>query len=273
MSKISIKLASELLSEMGLDVAIVADDKDADTVELTELVEQSNTYMKGVLTPIIKSEVEQEIIDDKVGRMSGSMRSAITRIFGIPRKELGDMGIDEMVLHAKNSYDTAKGNSVQEWEQKYNELVQERDALEEKLPAELERVNKEWQDKYDDRDIDAYFLQVAEKQPRKGGDVSEHAAYLKYKAAQEFKLKWDAQNKTVIPHKDDKPVLNGNKPYDFHSFAKATFEKAGILATDMRHIDPTKVKDKTETTARAGVAETDLAPNLGGFAAYASGEA
>lgn len=244
--KLSIEQANEYLQELGLQgVQVVADEKEAEKDFKAEtLVQQTNDTIR----EIVRGDIEKEITETRGaaedGKAMGLLRSAAARIFGGVPKDYEGLDVKGIVSKAKENYNANNSKQQKDWEEERDELI----SAHEKAIAELE---EEWtgkvtsaEEKYIQRDIDSYFMTLAGKVPTKGGELSEHADTLQYKARKQYDLKWNSEkNQVEFYTKDGKLAMNGNKPVDHTEFAKETFTKLGTIATGTQHLVPKTIKD------------------------------
>lgn len=247
--KFSIEQASKLLKELGVDAQVVGtDDKGVDK-DLN--VEDIITKAKEEITTDARSDIETELRDkitsEAVGRQIGKLRSVLARTYGIKTADLKDLEVEDAVKLSKEIYDKNKGAQINDFEEERQKLINDYEEQletqkanfeerENSLKADHEAAISAANDKYIQRDIDSHFLKLAKAHPTKGGDLEEQAKMLKIRAKESYDLQYDEKaGKVVFLDKDKKkPVAD----FDESNFAKESYEKWGILATDTRHIDP-----------------------------------
>ena len=253
--KLSIEQVNEYLRTLGVDAEVVTDEKDiAKDFKADELVQTTNDTIKEV----VRADIEAETIDAKlpaeIGKTMGTLRSAIARAFGGTNKEYEGMEIKDIVAKAKEKYNEVNGRVQNDWEQEKASMVEEHEKLIEALKTEYDDKLAESNNKYIQRDIDAYFLTLAQSQAVKSGDITEHADTLQYKARKQYDVKWNDEKKVVEFWKDGRVAMNGNKPIDHKEFAKDIFTKNGVLATGTQHLSP---KDVKEHNLSSGIIKDD----------------
>lgn len=241
---ISVEQANKLLAALAGDVAVVADEQMADTgIDTDALLATINDNISTNLRPTLEEQMKPLIEHNYLGRFTGTMRAAIYRIFEIPRKELDNMNIEQMVKRCKELVDgyvhqtdaerqAATEAAINGYEVQLQEL---KETYETQLAAE--------RDKQTQQDITTRCISLLEKLPRKGGDITEQAEMLRYKMQHAYDIRYNEANKQLEFYKEDKPVLaDNNQPLSDEGFARMWAEKAGILVNDTRHISPADVK-------------------------------
>lgn len=244
MQKISIEQANELLSQIGVDAAVVADN--ADDVNMDELTDSALEKVKSTVRPDVEKEVREAATSEFTGKFHNSLRSVAVRVFNIPRRELADMDADAILAKCKESM-ASKAND-NDWAKEKEEIVQA-----------YEKQIQDWEAKYNtdlaakdamfiERDIDAVCLSIVEKLPRKGGDLKEQAEMLKYRMRQNYDVRINNGNIELYT-KDGQPAKEGNKAVKVDDYAKNWAEKAGILVSDTRHITPAEARNNPNVEA------------------------
>eukprot|EP01136_Pigoraptor_vietnamica_P017530 Opistho-1_new@62811 len=103
---ISIEQANKLLAALAGNVAVVADEQQADAnVDTEALLASINENITTNLRPTLEEQMKPLIEGNYLGRFTGTMRAAMYRIFNIPRKELESLNIEQMVTKCKQMVD------------------------------------------------------------------------------------------------------------------------------------------------------------------------
>ena len=244
MPKISLKQANELLKEIGADVEVVEDDQAEKDTDITAQAENIHNGIKELVRPDIEAEIVDKTDKASVGKALDVTRQQITKQLGIPRSQLKGLSEAEMIALVKEKTSGNKDDNADAWAQEKQDII---DNYEEQLENQktdyqtrIDDANK----KYTQKNIDDYFIELANKHPRKGGELKDHASYLKYKAEQDFDIVWNEEKGVPDFLKDNIPAKSGNKAFDPDAWTKTTFEHMGVLATDTRHVTPSEIDEK-----------------------------
>lgn len=260
---ISIEQANKLLAALAGNVAVVADEQQADAnVDTEALLASINENIATNLRPTLEEQMKPLIEGNYLGRFTGTMRAAMYRIFNIPRKELESLNIEQMVAKCKQMVDAQIAQNETERQQAAETAINGYEAQLQQIKDNYESMLSAERDKQVQRDITARCMSLLERLPRKGGDIAEQAEMLRYKMQSAYDIRYNEAEKKLEFYKEDKPVFtDNNQPMSDESFARMWAEKAGILVNDTRHISPADVKAGHSGGYGSGVIIAQPAPD------------
>lgn len=257
--KVTIEQAKELLSEILGDVELVeADNADKD-FDLDAILAKGKDYYKADLSKEALEVTENEVH----GKVIKSLRSVVGRTFSIPRKDMENMTVDQIISKVKENVEAGSASGATEWKEKYDTLLQnsekEKDDLENTWKQKYDDDIAVERTKYVDRDVNDYVRSQMEKLPRKGGDLNAQTEVLRYRLEKlGYKPKMSEDGSTVEWEKDGKKITK------FEEVIKTEADKTFGLAKDTSHIKPSDVLAGKENGAKAGVVAVDN-PQGNGF--------
>lgn len=260
---ISIEQANKLLAALAGNVAVVADEQQADAnVDTEALLASINENITTNLRPTLEEQMKPLIEGNYLGRFTGTMRAAMYRIFNIPRKELESLNIEQMVAKCKQMVDAQIAQNETERQQAAETAINGYEAQLQQIKDNYEAMLSAERNKQVQRDITARCMSLLERLPRKGGDIAEQAEMLRYKMQSAYDIRYNEAEKKLEFYKEDKPVFtDNNQPMSDESFARMWAEKAGILVNDTRHISPADVKAGHSGGYGSGVIIAQPAPD------------
>lgn len=240
--KLSLEQASKLLSALLGGAEVVENEHEADEVETQELLGKITASVSDGLRPSLEEQLKPTLEAAFTGRHLGALRSAAQRVFNVPRRELEDLTIEQLLTKCKGAIDE---RAIQTEDQKAVALqatIHDYETQIEQLKAAHENELREANEKFMQRDIAARCISIIEKLPRKGGDLNEQADMLRYKMNATYEVRYNEQTRRLEFYKEGKPATSeGNEPLTDEDFARNWAEKAGILVSDTRHIAPADV--------------------------------
>ncbi|WP_276135018.1 hypothetical protein [Polluticoccus soli] len=253
--KLSLEQASKLLNALLGDAAVVADEHEADTdLSHEQLISTVNDTLSRTLRPSIEEQLKPALEAGFTGRYLGALRSAAQRVFNVPKRELEDMSIEQVLSKCKGAFETRASQSDDERFVSLEAAIHDYESQIDQLKATHEAQLKDAHDKYVQRDIAARCISIIEKLPRKGGDLHEQADMLRYKMSNTYEVRYNEQTKQLEFYKEGKPATSeDNTPITDENFARNWAEKAGILVSDTRHISPADVKAGQQGQYATGV--------------------
>lgn len=204
--KISLSTAQKLLEELGVDVELVAENDDTG-VDVSALASEATEYLKPQILSAAKEGTEAELN----GKFLGTLRSAVQRTLNIPKKEMEEKSVSEIMAIIKANTESHTGEAANEWKSKYEAAVQD-------YETQLENTQSTWQSKYDndikaandrytDRDINDAIVGIVNKMPRSGGDPVKQARVLRNLAKEAgYEMSFDEASKALKMVKDGKPA-------------------------------------------------------------------
>lgn len=242
--KLSIEQANKLLSQLTAGVTVVEDEQQADrNADIEAVFENISQVVAKANRPLIEGEVKAGLESAFTARYLGALRSAAHRVFNIPRREMEDLSLEQLLSKCKTAVDSRNTQTDAERQTIWETTVQDYENQIEQLKTMHVAELKEEQAKYTQRDIASRCLNIIEKLPRKGGDLQEQAEMLRYKMQKVYEVRYNEDTKQLEFYKEGKPVLNEtNEPVSDEDFARNWAERAGILVRDTRHISPADVQ-------------------------------
>lgn len=242
--KLSIEQANKLLSQLTAGVTVVGDDQQADKNSDLEAVFTNISQVVGkTIRPSLEEEVKASTDAAFTARYLGALRSAAHRVFNIPRRELEELSVEQLLSKCKGTIETRYTQTEAERQTGVEATIREYETQMEQLKASHEVQLTEERAKYMQRDITARCLSIIEKLPRKGGDLQEQADMLRYKMQKVYEVRYNEDTRQLEFYKEGKPAVNDtNQPVTDEDFARTWAERAGILVRDTRHIQPANVQ-------------------------------
>lgn len=273
--KLSIEQANKLLSQLTAGVTVVADEQQADSNTDLEAVFNNISEVVGKsIRPTLEEEVKAAVEPAFTARYLGALRSAAHRVFNIPRKEMEDKSLEQLLVKCKGVLEGRYSQDDAERQTMWATTVQDYEQQLEQLKTEHAQQIKAEQDKYIQRDIAARCLSIIEKLPRKGGDLQEQADMLRYKMQKVYEVRYNEDTKRLEFYNDGKPAMSeDNALVSDEDFARTWAERAGILVRDTRHISPAEVQAGQQGTY-AGIVlnnEEHNGNNMNAIEAWAEG--
>src|SRR6476661_1836317 len=113
--KLSIEQASKLLNALLGDAAVVADEREADAdLSHEQLISTISDTLSKTLRPAIEEQLKPTLEAGFTGRYLGALRSAAQRVFNVPKRELEDMSIEQVLAKCKGAFETRTNQSGDE---------------------------------------------------------------------------------------------------------------------------------------------------------------
>ena len=255
--KISIEQANKLLAALQVDAAVAEDEHEADTgIDTDTLVMQVSQNMAASLRPAIEAQLKPEFESNFMGRYSGTLRAAVTRIFNIPKKEIDDLTVEQVIAKCKAVAETLPQPEAERLAM-LEVAVQGYEQQLEDLKAGYEQRLEDAYRKQLQKDMMARCLSLIEKLPRKGGDLYEQAELLRHKMHTAYDVRYNENTKVLELYNDDQPAVHDNNQLlSDEDFARMWATKAGILVNDTRHISPADVKAGQQGAYSSGIIQT-----------------
>ncbi len=257
--KLSIDQANKLLSQLTAGVTVVADKQQADKNADVEAVFDNISQVVGkAIRPALEEELKASSDAAFTARYLGTLRSAAHRVFNIPRRELEELSVEQLLSKCKGALESRYTQTDAERQTGLEATVREYEQQLEQLKVQHEEELKAEQAKYMQRDITARCLGIVEKLPRKGGDLQEQAEMLSYKIQKAYEVRYNENTCRLELYKEGKPANNeNNTPLTDEDFAREWAERAGILVKDNRHISPADVQAGQQNGFMSMLTDTD----------------
>jgi DNA repair exonuclease SbcCD ATPase subunit len=241
--KLSLEQANQLLSELMPGVAVAENEHDADNIDVDSMVIAINKAVTESLRPTVEAELKPGLESSFLGRHLGALRSAAQRVFNVPKRELEEMNIEQLLAKCKGALESRYNQTDEQRNAQVETTVHDYETQIEQLKSVHEQQLSEERAKYMQRDITARCISLVEKLPRKGGDLMEQADLLRYKMQSAYEVRYNEERKQLEFYKEGKPAMQeNNQPVTDEDFAKLWAEKAGILVNDTRHVSPSELK-------------------------------
>lgn len=272
--KLSIEQANKLLSQLAAGVTVVEDEQQADTnADLEAVFNNIGQVVGKAIRPSLEEEVKAGTDAAFTARYLGALRSAAHRVFNIPRRELEELSVEQLLSKCKGTQDSRYSQTEAERQTGLEASIREYEVQLEQLKAGHEQQLTAERTKYIQRDIAARCISIIEKLPRKGGDLQEQADMLRYKMQKVYEVRYNEDSKQLEFYKEGKPAMTEtNEPVTDEEFARTWAERAGILVRDTRHIQPADVQaGLTGTYAAVSTNQDDHAGGMNAIEAWAEG--
>lgn len=261
-TKLSIEQANELLTKIGVEIAVVADAEQADTnanIETlaTGIFADVNDKMKAD----VEYEVKQAAKSEEAGKQLGSLRRVLIRHFGVKADDIADLSMDEMVKLGKERLTENTTGAQTDFQTRYETMVNE-------YEDKLAKKDSEWQGKLEETNgrftskmMEERLQSLINELPRKDGvDPVRLAKMALREMKDEYSIKFNEDDKSIAFFEKTNPeklVFDGKNPVTDKYFAKKFLEGIGGLATDTRHIPPSTVNNGGATGAKSGIVRSE----------------
>lgn len=242
--KLSIEQANKLLSQLTAGVAVVENEQQADkSPDLEAVFNNISQVVSKAVRPALEEEMKAGADAAFTARYLGTLRSAAHRVFNIPRRELDELSVEQILSKCKGVHETRLNQTGAEIQTSLEATMRDYEQQIETLKQQHETALTQERDKYLQRDITARCLSIIERLPRKGGDLQEQADMLRYKMQKVYEVRYNEDTKQLEFYKEGKQALwDNNEPVNDEEFARTWAEKAGILVRDTRHLSPAAVQ-------------------------------
>lgn len=242
--KLSIEQANKLLAQLTAGVTVVADEQQADTnADLEGVFNNISEVVGQTIRPTVETEMRDSLESAFTGRYLGALRSAAQRVFNVPKRDMENLSIEQVLAKCKGAVDSRYTQTDAERQTIWESTVQGYEEQLEQMKQGFEQQLKVEQAKYQERDIAARCISIVDKLPRKGGDLQEQADMLRYKMQKTYEVRYNEESKRLEFYKDGKPAVSeSNEPLSDEDFARNWAERAGLLVRDTRHISPAEVQ-------------------------------
>lgn len=272
--KLSVEQVNKLLSQLAAGVTVVGDEQHADRNADLEAVFSNISQVVGkAIRPALEEEVKAGTDAAFTARYLGALRSAAHRVFNIPRRELEELSVEQLLSKCKGTQDSRYTQTEAERQTTLEATIREYETQVEQLKlTHEERLNEE-RSRYTQRDIAARCISIIEKLPRKGGDLQEQADMLRYKMQKVYDVRYNEDTRQLEFYKEGKPAMTEtNRPLSDEDFARTWAESAGILVRDTRHVQPADVQaGLTGTYAGVSLTGDNHAGGMNAIEAWAEG--
>lgn len=242
--KLSIEQANKLLSQLAAGVTVAEDEQTADkNADLESVFNNISQVVGKAIRPELEQQVKAGVEASLTAKYLGTVRSIAHRLFNIPRRELEDLSIEQLLSKCKGTIESRNTQTGAEVQTSLEAAILGYEQQLEKQKGEYEQLLAEERAKYVERDITSRCISMIEKLPRKSGDLHEQADMLRYKMQKVFEVRYNEQTGRLELYKEGRPATTeNNQPLSDEDFARTWAEQAGILMRDTRHISPADVQ-------------------------------
>lgn len=243
---ISITQANALLAALQVGAAVVADEQQADDANADIATLAQSTVAQLAQQPAVKEQHEAAF----TGRHMGALRAAAHRVFGLPRRTLDDLSIEQLLTTCKDN-SAAQQDIATLQAQHEQTLATQKNTYEQQLT--------DLQQKTTQKEVAARCRALLAAMPRKGGDIAEQAEMLQYRMSASYQLRYnEATQQIELLHNGEPALTATSTPVADEDFARQWAARAGILLHDTRHIAPADVQaDRMGATYGAAILPTD----------------
>lgn len=273
--KLSIEQANKLLSQLTAGVTVVGDNQQADHSTDLEAIFNNITEVVGkAIKPELDEQEKTRLESAYTARYLGALRSAAHRVFNIPRRDMENMSLEQLLSKCKGTMDSRYNQSDAERQTTLETTIQDYEAQIEQLKSAHEEVLVQERDKYMQRDIASRCMSIVEKLPRKSGDLQEQADMLRYGMQKIYDVRYNEDTKQLEFYNEGKPALNdANELIRDEDFARSWAERAGILARDTRHLSPADIQAGRQEKYKSAMSESENSTydNISAIEAWAEG--
>ncbi|MEZ5016985.1 MAG: hypothetical protein R2800_08020 [Flavipsychrobacter sp.] len=261
--KLSIEQANKLLSALVSDVAVVANDAEADAdVNLDQVATQLTDKVSAALRSTIEEEAKADFEQNFIGRYSGALRSAAQRVFNVHKRELEDMNFEELLTKCKTAIEDNFTAADTERVAQMETTISEYEAQLDQIKSNYETQLAQERGKYTQQAIADRCLNMIQQLPRKGGDLQEQAEMLRDRMQKVYEVRYNETTKQLEFYKEGAPAISdNNEPVTDEGFARTWAERAGILVHDTRHLSPAAIKAGQQPAFAQGLIIPDDGPN------------
>lgn len=242
--KLSIEQANKLLEQLTAGVTVVADEQQADKdSDLDAVFNNISDVVGKAIRPELEQEMKSSLESAFTGRYLGALRSAAQRVFNVPKRDMEELSIEQVLAKCKGEVDSRYTQTDAERQTIWEKTVQDYETQLEQQKSDYEQQLSVERSKYAERDITARCISIVEKMPRKGGDLQEQAELLRYKMQKVYEVHYNEDSKKLEFYKEGQPAVNdANEPISDEDFARSWAERTGILVKDTRHVVPADVQ-------------------------------
>lgn len=241
---LSIEQANKLLSQLTAGVTVVEDEQQADkAADIEAVLDNINSVVGKTIKPALEEEAKAGLESAFTARYLGALRSAAHRVFNIPRREMENMSLEQLLSKCKGTMDSRYNQTDAERQTALETTIQDYEMQIEQLKQVHTNELEQERARYTERDITSRCMSIVEQLPRKSGDLQEQAEMLRYKMQKVYEVRYNEDTKQLEFYNDGQPAVNeNNEPVTDEDFARTWAERAGILARDTRHISPAEVQ-------------------------------
>ena len=264
-TNLTIEQANDLLQKIGVEVAVVAEAEQADkNADLENIAKGVFNEMETKIKHDVEYDIREEARSAEAGKHLNSLRTLFKREFGIDEKEMKDLPQQEIVKLAKakigfdkNKQSADKEEAESDLLKRYNELMEEKNRLEEGFTGQLSAKDAEWMEKFQEKDMEERLFSLVNATARTSGDPSAQKDAIKYALKSKYHVKYNESTKEIEIYdkaNPEKKMFDGKNLITDKYFVEKELKSLGVVATDMRHVNPADVMNGKETKTKAGIA-------------------
>lgn len=239
--KLTQKQLADLHKAIGLDVEVVADDAADASYNQDNLLLAVDASREGIISQKVLGAKTDEIHKTVSGKVNNAARKAIAELTGIPVADISDKDISEAAKIAFEHYGKKIGADKETIQKQIDDIL-------EAQKAELSKINKGWEDKYNqkvgeltEREV-LEALAAAHKDAKglpPGANIQMLAKQFKNHVESQAILK--IENGKPVLYQKDKPELRllnqaGTMPAEVNDFIKPYYSEMGLWHEDNRNI-------------------------------------
>lgn len=234
--QLTIEQVKDLLQKAGVQVVVVEKDEDSD-FNLDTALAAIDTAREPIIKGKIGDELVQTAVDEAQGKMIGAMKSEAARISGLQTNEFNGLKPSEILKKVSENIKSTLDTDKQGWLTEREQMANDHEAAINKIKGEESAKTKEWESKYNERDLREF---IRGKHKTLNLPTTANREDL---ADEFFELN---KNKFKMSIEGDKIVLTdstGKRPFkegstsqflEIDDLINSRYEKAGLIVKDAR---------------------------------------
>lgn len=251
--KLSAKQAERLINQLGADVELVADDQataDKD-LKFDEAISAVDASRGAIIKPNIEADLRESLTSSIAGKFGGDLRAKVRRLSNnqLKTSDLEGLKDDEVLQKLIDSVVGQKDQNLEDIRNQQRNQLAEWEAEKLALIATKDKEFTELKTKYTERDIVSAIQNELSGIPLTGGDKAIIASLARTFVGERYHTHYDETKKAVelrdLANKE-KIALNGQVAVQLKDVLQDFAKSAGILKTDMRTEDPSKIQQQSE---------------------------
>lgn len=251
--KLSAKQAERFIKQLGADVELVADDQAIADKDLSfdEAITAVDASRSAIIKPNIEAEIRESLTSSLAGKFGGDLRAHLRRLSGnvLKTADLKDMKDEEAIQKFMETVVGQKDSSLDDIRNQMKTQLAEWETEKQSLISTKEKEYADLKNKYTERDIDSLIHDELNTIPITGGDKRVLASLAKAYVRDKYHTHYDESKKGIelrdLTNKE-KIALNGQVAVQLKDVLQDFAKNTGILKTDMRDTDPSKVQQQSE---------------------------
>lgn len=127
--KLSIEQANKLLEQLTAGVTVVADEQQADKdSDLDAVFNNISDVVGKAIRPELEQEMKSNLESAFTGRYLGVLRSAAQRVFNVPKRDMEELSIEQVLAKCKGELDSRYTQTDAERQTVWERTVQDYEA-------------------------------------------------------------------------------------------------------------------------------------------------